>query len=355
LPLASVHPLFGAAQLNVDVKTQPINTAQRQLSRIKIFSGSAFPELAAQIAAKLGLPLSKSDCKVHNDRHINARIDETVRNTDVVIVQPTCGTPDGPSPSDNLFELQQLILSAKQADARSVTVINPFYGYSRSDRSVKDREVAAAKLATDNIINAGADRIVAGEIHNKAITSFTNKSFKSLKLLPILAQYIKENYDLSNVVVVAPDQGGIKRAGKFAETLGKKGCVGIIDKKRDVDGKLLPDLEYIGNPALIQGKTVILPDDLIDTAGTVCQNANLLMQMGAKEVIVAAPHGFFTLDAIDKINASGITKVITSNSFALGAKAKQCDKITQVSVAPMFAEYISRLFGSDESTVELKE
>ncbi len=354
-PMPLLNLRFGDAKLNVEVKTLPFSTQTRPLPNVKVFTGSAFPELARMVADKLGLPLSKSELKTFPDRHTFARIDETVRNQDVVIIQPTSGTADGPSPNDNIFELAQLITSAKQAEARSVTIVNPFYGYSRSDRSVKDREVAAAKLVTDFLVMAGADRIISGDIHNKAITSFTNKSFKNLKLLPVLGQYIKENYDLSEVVVVSPDHGGTKRSTQVAKLLGKGNYVGIFDKRRDDNGALLPDPIFIGNPDSVKGKVVVMGDDIIDTAGTICQNADALMKMGAKKVIVIAAHGFFTKDALDKIQKSSISEVVVSNSMALSAKAKLVDKITQVSIAPVIAEYISRLLGTNESMAELKE
>ena len=300
-------------------------------SEVKIFSGNSNQDLARKIAESIGLPLGNATVSTFSDGEISVNIEETVRGTDVFVVQPTC-----PPVNDNLMELLILIDAFKRASAGRVTAVLPYYGYARQDRKAKARDPITAKLVADILTSAGADRILTMDLHAALIQGYFDIPVDHLLGVPILAKYFKEK-NIEDLVVVSPDLGSVTRARNFANHLDAP--IAIIDKRRP-KANVAEVMNIIGD---IEGKNVILIDDMIDTAGTIAQGADALKKFGAKEVYACCTHPILSGPAIERIQNSVIKELIVTDTVPLSPE-KMIDKIQVISVAPVFGEAIQRIY-----------
>ncbi len=303
---------------------------------IKIFSANSHPQLARQIAERLGLPLGRSEVKTFSDGEIAVSINESVRGSDVFVVQSTCAPVN-----DHLMELLIMMDAFKRASAARITAVIPYFGYARQDRKAKARDPISAKLVADLLTTAGADRVLTMDLHASQIQGFFNIPVDHLVGAPILANYFREfiaqNGGSEDFVVVSPDLGSVTRARNFAARLD---CpIAIVDKRRQ-RANVCEVMNIIGE---VQGKTVLLLDDMIDTAGTLCNAAAAVMERGAKRVFAAATHAVLSGPAIDRLRDSAIDTVVLLDTIALPPE-KQLDKFQVLPVAPVFSEAIERIY-----------
>ena len=313
-------------------------TTEKKLGNLKLFTGNANPELAREIAEYIGTKLGDAQVKHFSDGEISIMIDESVRGDDVYIIQPTC-TPV----NDNMMELLIMIDAVRRASAKRITAVLPYYGYARQERKSRGREPITAKLVANLITQAGARRVLAMDLHAQQIQGFFDIPLDNLMGLPILADYYKHK-DTENLVVVSPDMGGVARARNLAEQIGVP--LAIIDKRRPRPN-VSEVMNIIGD---IEGKEVILVDDMIDTAGTITNGAQALIDRGAKCVDACCTHAVLSGPAIERIEKSPIQELVTTNTIPLGDK--KCDKIKVLSVAPVIGEAILRIH-NDRSVSDL--
>lgn len=301
---------------------------------IKIFSGNSHPELAKDIAEILGVPLGDANVSKFSDGEICVDINETVRGIDAFIIQST-----NDPVNDNLMELLIMIDAFKRASAGRITAVIPYYGYARQDRKAKARDPITSKLVADLLTAAGADRVLTMDLHAAQIQGYFDIPVDHLLGVPILGKYFAQNgFDQrDDVVVVSPDLGSVTRARKFADRI--HAPIAIIDKRRPKPN-VSEIMHIIGD---IKDKTCILVDDMIDTAGTITNGASALMKMGAKEVYACCTHSVLSGPAIERINESVIKEFIMLNTISL-PENKKSDKFKMLSVAPVFAEAIRRIY-----------
>ena len=301
---------------------------------IKIFSGNSHPQLAKDIAEILGVPLGDAKVSKFSDGEICVDINETVRGIDAFIIQST-----NDPVNDNLMELLIMIDAFKRASAGRITAVIPYYGYARQDRKAKARDPITSKLVADLITAAGADRVLTMDLHAAQIQGYFDIPVDHLLGVPILGKYFAQNgFDQrDDVVVVSPDLGSVTRARKFADRI--HAPIAIIDKRRPKPN-VSEIMHIIGD---IKDKTCILVDDMIDTAGTITNGASALLKMGAKEVYACCTHSVLSGPAIERINESVIKEFIMLNTIAL-PENKKSDKFKLLSVAPVFAEAIRRIY-----------
>lgn len=300
-------------------------------SDYKVFSGNSHTELAQEIASIMGKPLGKATVTKFSDGEISVNIWESVRGIDVYIVQPTCNPVN-----DNLMELLIMIDAMKRASAGRINAVIPYYGYARQDRKAKARDPITAKLVADLIMAAGADRVVTMDLHANQIQGYFDIPVDHLVGMPILARYFKEKA-LNDVVVVSPDHGSVTRARSMAEYLN---CpIAIVDKRRPEPNKS-EIMNIIGN---IEGKNCIIIDDMIDTAGTITNAANAIKDMGATAVYACATHPVLSGPAVDRIEKSAIEELVLLNTIPM-PEEKKIEKMSFLSVAPLFAEAMTRVF-----------
>ena len=302
----------------------------KSLSHINFFTGNAIPELAKEICDYLGIELGESVVSKFSDGEINVEIDESVRGKDVYIVQPTCEPGN-----EHIMELLIMVDAIRRASARRITAVIPYYGYARQDRKSRGREPITAKLIANLLTKAGCRRVLTMDLHAQQIQGFFDVPVDHLYAAPIIANYF-QSLELDDLVVVSPDIGGVARARKFAELL--HAPLAIIDKRRPKPN-VSEVMNIIGD---IDGKNVILIDDIIDTAGTITNAAKALKERGAKEVYASCSHAVLSGPAIDRLNDCPIKEVVTTNSIP--TDSKNCDKIKVLSVAPLFGEAIMRIF-----------
>ncbi len=299
---------------------------------LRIFSGNANPDLAREIAAYLGTSVGDAVINRFNNGEVQVMINESVRGKDIFIVQPTCG----PIVNDNVMELLIMADAFKRASAKHITAVVPYYGYARQDRKARGREPITAKLMADLLTTAGVTRVVTIDLHAAQIQGFFNIPVDHMPGGPILADYIKEK-NLENPVVVSPDLGGVSRARLIANKLNCS--IAIIDKRRPEPG-VAEVMNLIGS---VEGKTAIMVDDMVDTAGSLTEGARALMKFGAKAVYACCTHPVLTEPAISRIADSDITELIVTNTIPLPPEKKH-PKIKVLSVAPILAETILRIY-----------
>lgn len=300
----------------------------------KIFTGNSNIELAEEIASIMGKPLGKATVSKFSDGEISVNLWETVRGIDTYIVQSTCNPVN-----DSLMELLIMIDAMKRASAGRINAVIPYYGYARQDRKAKARDPITAKLVADIISAAGADRVVTMDLHAAQIQGYFNIPVDHLLGMPILVKYFKE-MRIDDLVVVSPDHGSVTRARNMAHPLDAP--IAIIDKRRP-KANVSEIMNIIGD---IEGKNAILVDDIIDTAGTITNAANALKEMGAKEVYACSTHAVLSGPAIERIQDSAIREMILLNTIPIPDE-KRLDKIKILSVAPLFAEAMIRIFTND--------
>ena len=307
---------------------------------IKILAGNSHPALAMQIASALGLPLAKCTVGHFADGEVSVSISETVRGSDVFLIQSTCNPVN-----DNLMELLVMIDACKRASAGRITAVIPYFGYARQDRKSKARDPISAKLVADIITAAGADRVLTMDLHAQQLQGFFDIPVDNLMGASVLIPYIAGKFGRGrdDVMIISPDLGSVTRCRKFCEKRDYR--LAIIDKRRP-RANVSEVMNIIGD---VKGKTCILSDDLIDTAGTLCHAAEALIKIGgAKEVYACASHGVLSGPAIQRLEESPIKKLTLLDTIPLPAE-KRSDKIELLQVAPVFTEAIARIY--EESSV----
>ncbi|MDD3594466.1 MAG: ribose-phosphate pyrophosphokinase [Candidatus Gastranaerophilales bacterium] len=311
---------------------------------IKIFSGRANPKLAKDIAEYLGTTVGPMIIKNFADGEIYIKVQESVRGDDIFILQPLCKPVN-----ENLMELLIIIDAFKRASAKSITAVIPYYGYARQDRKTSGREAITAKLVADLITTAGTDRVLTMDLHTGQIQGYFNILVDHLQSLPIFVEYIKnKKIPPEELVLVSPDAGGVERTRHFANVLGNI-PIAFIDKRREEHN--VAKVEYVIGD--VKSKVAVLFDDMIDTAGTISEGANLLKRCGAKEVFVCASHPVFSGPAIERLEKSCAKEIIVTNTIPLDVE-KLPKKIIQLNVARLLGKAITRIH-DDESVSSLFE
>ena len=297
------------------------------VSKAKLFTLSANRPLAEIISKSSGIPLSNLEVIKFADGEITIDIEESVRGQHVFVIQPTSAPAN-----DHLMEVLILADALKRASAASITIIMPYYGYSRQDRKVRSRQPITAKLVADLLESAGVDRVVCIDLHAAQIQGFFDIPIDNFPAAPLLASYFKKK-KLNNIVVVSPDHGGTTRARGFAKFF--EAPLAIIDKRRPEPNKA-EVMNIIGD---VKGATCIMIDDIVDTAGTMIIGAEALMKAGAKEVYAAATHGILSKDASQRIQESSLSELVITDTIKLEDDKKQ-PKIKQLSIGPLLGEAI---------------
>ena len=326
------------AQIPLKQKLQP-----GKGTSIKLFSGTANPELAKEVAQYLDMELGQVKITPFSDGEIYVQIQESVRGVDCFLIQSTCSPVN-----ENLMELLILLDAFKRASAGRITVVLPYFGYARQDRKAAGREAITAKLVADLLTTAGANRVVCLDLHAPQIMGFFNILVDHLYASPVLIEYMKTFASSENIVLVSPDVGGVARARAFAKKL-DDAPIAIIDKRRS-QHNVAEVMSVVGD---VKGKLAIMVDDMVDTAGTLVKGAELLKREGAKQVIACATHAVLSGPAIERLEASPIEKLIVTNSVPLD-QSKMSAKIVQLSVAKLLGEAIVRIH-DDSSISELFE
>lgn len=299
--------------------------------KIKIFTGTANPELAHAITRHLDMTMGDAQVSRFRDGELKLRIGETVRGADVYVIQPTSAPAD-----PNLMELLIMADAFRRASARSVTAVMPYYGYARQDRKNRPRDPISAKLVANLLTAAGVDRVVTLDLHAGQIQGFFDIPVDNLKFLPIAAQYFR-NKGLNDIVVVAPDVGGVARAREFSSRLNAP--LAIIDKRRPAPN-VSEVMHVVGD---VSGKVCIMVDDIIDTAGTIVNGAEALLREGAARVFACATHAVFSDPAPERMQESPLEEVVVSDSIPL-VMEKRFEKLRILSAAELFADAIRRIF-----------
>lgn len=302
---------------------------------ICIFSGNANPALATAIASYLELPLGRAKVARFSDGEVYAEIQENVRGVDVYVVQPTC-TPV----NDNLMELLVMVDALKRASAGSITAVVPYYGYARQDRKVAPRTPITAKLVADLFTVAGVTRVVALDLHAGQIQGFFNQPFDNLYAMPVFLDYLRPRF-AETPVLISPDAGGVERTRAYAKRLNAD--LAIIDKRRE-KANVSEVVNIIGD---IKDRECVIMDDMIDTAGTLCNAAEAVMSRGAKRVYAAATHGVLSGPAIERISASPLEEVVITDTIPLSEAGQKCGKIKVLTVSRFIGEAIKRIHHSD--------
>ncbi len=305
------------------------------LNKILLFSGNANPVLASAICRYLDLNLSAAEVRRFSDGEIFVEIGENVRGADVFVIQPTC-----PPVNDHLMELVIMVDALRRASARRITAVMPYYGYARQDRKVAPRTPITAKVVAEMLMAVGVRRVLTMDLHAGQIQGFFNIPVDHLYAAPVLLKYIAGTFG-NDIVMVSPDAGGVERTRAFAKRLDAH--LAIIDKRRERANECQA-MNVIGDVA---GKTAILLDDMVDTAGTLCSAADILMQAGAKEVHACCSHGVLSGPAIERIENSQINTLLVTDSIPLRGAARDCDKIRVLSVAELLGEAIKRIHNED--------
>jgi ribose-phosphate pyrophosphokinase len=297
--------------------------------QLKIFSGSAHRALTEEIAEFLQVPVGHARLQRFPDTEVSFQIDENIRGTDVFVIQPTCADVDR-----HLVELCVMIDAFRRSSASRITAVIPYYGYARQDRKDKPRVPISAKLMANLITAAGANRVLTMDLHKAQIQGFFDIPVDHLFAAPVIIDHLRA-YEASDLTIVSPDAGGAERARAYAKRLGAE--LAIIDKRRSEDGTA-EVMNVIGDVA---GRTCILQDDIIDTAGTIVKAANALKANGGNRVIACAVHGVLSGPAIERLEAAPIDQVIITNTIPLMTeRAKSCAKIRQLSVARLLGQAI---------------
>lgn len=306
-------------------------------NRLRLFSGSANPILANEVARYLGLDLGPMIRKQFADGEMYVQIQESIRGCDVYLIQPSCRPVN-----DHLMELLIMVDACRRASARQITAVIPYYGYARADRKTAGRESITAKLAANLITQAGANRVLAMDLHSAQIQGYFDIPCDHVYGSPVILDYLMSK-NLDDIVVVSPDVGGVARARAFAKKL-NDAPLAIIDKRRQAHN-IAEVLNVIGD---VEGKTAILVDDMIDTAGTLQEGARLLRKEGAKQVYACATHPVFSGPAVDRLSNGLFEEVIVTNTIPVPPE-KQFDQLTVLTVANLLGETIWRIH--EESSV----
>lgn len=310
---------------------QPSLTQIPDNSRLRLFSGSANVPLSQEVARYLGMDVGPMVRKRFADGEIYVQIQESIRGCDVYLIQPTCYPVN-----DHLMELLIMVDACRRASARQITAVIPYYGYARADRKTAGRESITAKLVANLITQAGANRILAMDLHSAQIQGYFDIPFDHVYGSPVILDYLLSK-NLGDIVVVSPDVGGVARARAFAKKL-NDAPLAIIDKRRQAHN-VAEVLNIIGD---VEGKTAILVDDMIDTAGTITEGAKLLRENGARQVYACATHAVFSPPAVERLSKGFIEEVIVTNTIPV-PEDKRFPQLTVLSVANLLGEAIWRI------------
>ncbi len=304
---------------------------------LKLFSGSAHPELAREIAHHLGLPMGQCRLRRFPDTEVSFQIDENIRGTDVFILQPTCAPVD-----EHIMEMLIMIDAFRRSSAARITAVIPYYGYARQDRKDKPRVPISAKLVANILSASGVDRVLTMDLHKAQIQGFFDIPVDHLFAAPVILDFLaRQNFP--DLTIVAPDAGGAERARAYAKRL--DGELAVIDKRRSDDGSA-EVMNVVGDVA---GRTCVIQDDIIDTAGTIVKAANALKDNGAARVFACAVHGVLSGPALERIDKAPIEKLIVTNTIPLNGESGRHDKILSLSVAKLLSQAIRSIH--DESSV----
>jgi len=308
-----------------------------------IFTGGSNPQLATKVAENLNVNLGAIKVGTFSDGEINVEIAENVRGKDTFVIQSTNFPAE-----KNLMELILIIDALKRASVRSITAVIPYFGYSRQDRRIRSARVPiSAKVVADMLSNAGVTRIITLDIHSEQIQGFFSFPMDNIYTANLMVKDLLDNHNVEDLQVVSPDTGGVIRARSVAKTLGVKDLA-IIDKRREKAN----ESEVINLIGDVENKICIVPDDLIDTAGTLSNASHALKERGAKEIIAYITHPVLSGNAVENLNNSAIDKLVVSNSIDIGDKSKKCPKIDVFDISPILSQAITRLM-TGESISEL--
>jgi ribose-phosphate pyrophosphokinase len=310
------------------------------MQSLKLFSGNANEALARAVAAHLGISLGAAEVGTFSDGECNVEIGENVRGQDCFILQSTCAPANA-----HLMELLTMIDALKRASARRITAVVPYYGYARQDRKVKPRVPITAKLVADLVTTAGADRLLCMDLHSGQVQGFFNIPVDNLYATTLLLKAVQTEVR-GEIVIISPDAGGVERARAYAKRLDAN--LAIIDKRREV-ANVAEVMNIIGN---VEGKTCVIVDDMVDTAGTLCEAARALIGAGATKVFAAITHPVLSGPAIKRIGESDLEKLIVTDTIPLRQEAEENSKIKVVSVAEQLGEAIRRI-NNEESVSSL--
>jgi ribose-phosphate pyrophosphokinase len=299
---------------------------------LKVFTGSAHPSLGEGIARHLNLPLGKGLLTRFRDGEVWFQIQDNVRGADVYVVQPT-GTPV----NENLMQLLVMLDAFKRSSASRLTAVIPYYGYARQDRKDKPRVPISAKLVADLLSTAGTDRILTMDLHASQIQGFFDVPVDHLFAAPVIVEYVSR-LNLPDLTVVSPDAGGVERAWAYAKRLGA--TLAIMDKRRETANVVAHVHHVVGD---VEGRTALIVDDIVDTAGTLAKVGEALIEAGAREVLASCSHGVLSGDALEKIEQSPLSKLIVTDSIPVSEEKRRCGKVVVLSIAELLAKAIRNI------------
>ena len=311
---------------------------------LKVFSGNANPKLAHAVTQYLNIPLGRATVNRFSDGEVMVEINENVRGSDVFVLQSTCAPTN-----DNLMELMIMVDALRRASARRITAVMPYYGYARQDRRPRSARVAiSAKVVANMLQCVGVDRVLTMDLHADQIQGFFDVPVDNIYSTPVLLNDIL-SHQYPDLMVVSPDVGGVVRARAMAKELGVD--LAIIDKRRP-RANVAEIMNIIGE---VKGRTCVITDDIVDTAGTLCNAAGALKERGAKRVLAYAAHPVFSGNAVERITNSALDEVAVTDTIPLRPEAEQCPKIRQLSCAPLVGETISRIAREDSVSALFNE
>jgi len=302
-------------------------------NNLVLLSGNAHPDLAKAISSRIGVPLAEIDVFKFSDDEIFCKINTNIRKRDVYIIQPTCRPVN-----DHLMELLIIMDACKRASCRSITAVIPYYGYSRTDKKDQPRVPISAKLVADLLTVAGADRLIAIDLHAESIQGFFDIPVDHLYAMPIFIKYLKEKMPMDNLVIVSPDAGGVARARAHAKRVNAE--LAIIDKRRTGNADRTEVLHLIGE---VKGRHCVIIDDIIDTAGSITKAGKVLKENGASKVYAMAVHAVLSGSAVQRLLESPLDEVVVTDTIPI-PKDKMIPKITVLSVAELLAEAMRRIY-----------
>ncbi|MDH3519574.1 MAG: ribose-phosphate pyrophosphokinase [Myxococcales bacterium] len=311
------------------------------MQKLKLFTGNANPALARAVADHLGIALGKAEVGQFSDGEVNVEIGENVRGSDCFVVQPTCAPAN-----THLMELLIMIDALRRSSARRITAVIPYYGYARQDRKVRPRLPISAKLVADLISVAATDRLLCIDLHAGQIQGFFNIPVDNLYATPVLLEAITSRYGTQPLTIVSPDAGGVERSRAYAKRL--DATLAIVDKRREA-ANVAEVMNIIGD---VQGRTCVVVDDIVDTAGTLTEAARALKDAGASVISAAITHPVLSGPAIKRINESPIEELVVTDTVPLREDARSCEKLRVVSIASLLSEAIRRI-NNEESVSSL--
>ena len=311
------------------------------MDHLKFFTGNANPELALAVANRLGIELGKVHVGRFSDGEVNVDIGENVRGCDCFVLQPTSEPAN-----DHLMELLILVDALRRSSARRITAVIPYYGYARQDRKVRPRAPITAKLVADLICTASTDRLLCTDLHAGQIQGFFNIPVDNLYATPVLLDAIRKSPHLDSLTIISPDAGGVERSRAYAKRLGAS--LAIVDKRREA-ANVSEVMNIVGD---VKGRTCMIVDDIVDTAGTLTESARALHEAGAARVSAAITHPVLSGPAIKRIEESPLEELVVTDSIPLRPEAKDCAKLRVESIAPLISEAIRRI-NNEESVSSL--